>query len=103
MSTIITLPEELGKRIAAVAQARHTPVDRLAIDALERFLDTLEEDAGTALAIARFRAGEMSSTPGEAVFARYLAQGVFTQEDLAAARTEALLDAESDLPASTSG
>ncbi|MGH2346299.1 MAG: hypothetical protein ACRDG4_13825 [Chloroflexota bacterium] len=93
----------MGKRIAAVAQARHTAIDVPEIDALERFLDALEEDSGTCLAIARFRAGEISSTPGEAAFARYPAQGVFTQEDLAAARAEALLDAESDLPASTSG
>jgi predicted transcriptional regulator len=95
MSTTITLPEELGKRIAAAAEERHMAIDVLAIDALERFLDALE-DAGTRLAIARFKAGEISSTPGEAVFARYLAAGVFTQEDLAAARAEALLDPESD-------
>jgi predicted transcriptional regulator len=103
MSTTITLPEELGKRIAAVAQARHLAVDALAIDALERFLDVLEEDAGTRLAIERFRAGTIGSTPGEAVFARYMEEGVFTQDDLAEARAEARRDAEADAAASTIG
>ena len=96
MSTTITLPEELGKRIAVVAEERHMAIDVLVIDALERVLDALEEDAGTRLAIARFKAEEFSSTSGELVFARYLAEGVFTQEDLVAARAEARQDAESD-------
>ena len=93
MSATIILPEELGKRIAAVAEERHVAINVPAIDALERFLDALEEDAGTRLVIARFRAGEISSTSGEVVFARYHAEGVFAQEDLVAARAEARRDA----------
>ena len=42
MSTTITLPEELSKRIAAMAQTLNVDADALAIDALDRFVDRLK-------------------------------------------------------------
>ena len=92
MSTTITLPEELGKRMAAMAQALHVDADVLAIDAMERFLAKLEDDARTTEAIARFKAGTMRFFPGKDVFARYQAMGLFTEDDLAQARQECQLE-----------
>lgn len=100
MDTIITLPEELGRRIAAAAEAQHRAIEALAIDALEHFLDVLEEDTRTRHAIARFRSGEIRVVPGDQVFARYLAEGLFTEEDLAEARAEVCRDAEPDVTSS---
>ena len=88
MGTTITLPEELGKRIAAMAQALNMDAEVLAIDALDRFLERLEDGARTQQAIARFKAGQTRASPGEDVFARYLEQGVFTEDDLTQARAE---------------
>jgi len=103
MNTTITLPEELGKRMTAVAQSLHMDIDVLAIDALERFLKMLEDEARTRRAVARFKAGEMTSSPGEAIFARYLAEGMFTPEDLAQARADAHEDSEIDAPSEIVG
>lgn len=103
MHTTITLPEELGKRMTVVAQSLHMDIDVLAIDALERFLTMLEDEARTRRAVARFKAGEMAGSSGEAIFARYQAQGVFTAEDLAQARAHVRADLDMDAPTEIMG
>jgi predicted DNA-binding protein len=96
MGTTITLPDELGKRIAAVARSLNIDADVLAIGALGRFVEKLEDEARTREAIARYKAGQTRVSPGAAVFARYLEQGVFSEDDFAQARAEVSLETEID-------
>lgn len=69
--TYLTIPDELDKRLTALAAQAHVPKDEYALNALEEFLED-QEDYLEALEISlRIERGEEETIPFEEILKKY--------------------------------
>lgn len=69
--TYLTIPDELDKRLRALAEKAHVPKDEYALHALEEFLED-QEDYLEALEISlRIETGEEKTIPFEKILKKY--------------------------------
>jgi RHH-type transcriptional regulator, rel operon repressor / antitoxin RelB len=69
--TYLTIPDELDKRLTALAAKAHIPKDKYALQALEEFLED-QEDYLQALEISeRLEKGEEKTIPYKEVLRQY--------------------------------